>query len=68
MPVYMYKCNLCKKEFGVFGERTELDSPEYEACCPNCKSRNTFKIVAQSSFQLKGNGWAKDGYQKNKEA
>jgi putative FmdB family regulatory protein len=57
MPVYEYECRKCEHRFEKLGS-TDMNPPR----CPKCKSE-TRKVVSQSTFQLKGGGWAKDGYQ-----
>lgn len=59
MPVYTYECEECK-------ERTEelqrISDPVPETC-PKCKQKGTLRrAMSLSNFQLKGSGWAKDGY------
>lgn len=59
MPVYTYECRECK-------ERTEelqrINDPA-PAKCPKCGRKETLeRTMSLSNFQLKGSGWAKDGY------
>lgn len=59
MPIYEFSCENCKKEFEVLvrSER-KVGTP----LCPDCRSSATRKKISKSSFQLKGGGWAFDGY------
>ena len=56
MPIYEYKCPKCSKEV------EELQS--YDAKAPECKPCKVKmkRLISQTSFQLKGGNWAKDGY------
>lgn len=59
MPIYEYVCDNC-------GEITEklflkIQGADPEINCPNC-GKIAKKKVSQSTFKLKGFGWAFDGY------
>lgn len=58
MPLYEYSCKKCGHEF------TELqkfnDKPIKK--CPSCGKTSVEKMVSMTAFQLKGEGWYKDGY------
>jgi len=56
MPLYEYECEKCGHQFDQI-VKFDADPPP----CPECEGK-TKKKVSQSSFQLKGGGWAKDGY------
>ncbi len=56
MPLYEYECDKCHEKFEQLVLIDENPPP-----CPKCGGE-TQKIVSQSTFQLKGGGWAKDGY------
>ena len=60
MPIYEYKCvsEDCKNLTEKMRKVAEKDDPLE---CPKCGC-STRKAVSQSSFQLKGGGWYKDGY------
>jgi putative FmdB family regulatory protein len=63
MPTYVYKCVHCGHVDEVTYPIT-YDKPEWR-WCPNRCNRNSMKrIIAPTSFILKGPGWAKDGYSK----
>lgn len=57
MPIYEYKCPKCDHSFELFGRHTD-PAPE----CPECGHQPTEKMVSLTNFELKGGGWAKDGY------
>ena len=60
-PVYEYKCDKCKciiEEFKSINDNTKHIKCE----CGN-KAK---KIISSNSFILKGSGWYKDGYTKQK--
>ena len=56
MPLYVFKCEDC-------GERTEKMMP-FGGPAPYCAKCNAEmkKQIAQTTFSLKGSGWAKDNY------
>jgi putative FmdB family regulatory protein len=59
MPIYTYRCAKCKHELE---EIQSFGDPPPEKC-PACESKGTLeKTLGVSNFQLKGGGWAKDGY------
>jgi putative FmdB family regulatory protein len=61
MPIYDYKCVKCEHEFEYFHQSSSDDTPE----CPECKTKtkeHEKQIPKQTSFILKGGGWAKDRY------
>jgi len=63
MPVYEYQCRKCEKI-------TELNQlmAEKDNCppCATCESE-TFKVITQMQFKLKGGGWAQEGYSNKKD-
>jgi putative FmdB family regulatory protein len=67
MPIYEYRCEK--------GHEFEAQQSIREAAikkCPRCRGKSK-RLVSMTSFILKGNGWAKDGYEtgikaKNKRA
>ena len=77
MPTYTFKCLKCKHEFDKFQGMTEpnptcprmvyglqSDDPQGKLLEPfdfPCGSP-TEKLITGSSFILKGDGWASDGY------
>lgn len=60
MPIYEYKCPACGCQFD---ELRKVDRRDEPAICPQetC-AHEAVKQVSRSSFELKGGGWAKDGY------
>ena len=58
MPIYKFKCDNCGYEFTVIRKMSD----DGEVVCENCSSTLTNKVIARSSFALKGDGWYKDGY------
>lgn len=61
MPIYEYRCEACGKE----EERLQKigdDAPQCnDARCAR-HGQPMIKKVSRTSFELKGSGWAKDGY------
>ncbi len=61
MPLFEYRCQnkTCAHKFEkLVGHRERDSSPP----CPKCKEQNAKKLISQTSFSLKGGGWATDGY------
>jgi putative FmdB family regulatory protein len=60
MPIYEYTCNGCNHGFEYYIISSNQDDP----ICPKCYSKDVKKQISGSSFRLKGEGWADQGYQK----
>jgi len=61
MPIYEYKCQKC----GFLIEKIQkINDPPLEKCTlEECSPKGTLKkVISKTSFQLKGSGWASDGY------
>lgn len=59
MPLYVFTCKVCEAEEEVLQKYTD-PAP---AACMKCGAADSMeREVARTSFQLKGDGWAKDGY------
>ena len=61
MPLYEFQCEVCtniEEQIQKF-EVEEID-------CPVCNNKAK-RIISLSSFELRGGGWYKDGYQKKSE-
>ena len=56
MPIYVYRCLKCDNLFDVLATM-EAPAPP----CPRCEGL-TKKQVTGGNFNLKGNGWYRDGY------
>ena len=61
MPIYEYACKCCGKEFELLRRIRDDTAP----ICQYCQSENVVKVVSLSQFQLKGDGWANDLYDKS---
>ena len=59
MPVYDFKCSECEYIFEITQKYLDPNPP-----CEKC-GESTIRIISQSSFILKGDGWYKDGYSSN---
>ena len=57
MPIHEYFCKHCQLTF----EKLFFSAGEVVYPCPHCGEDCT-RIISQSTFQLKGMGWANDGY------
>ncbi|UFS70384.1 zinc ribbon domain-containing protein [Geomonas sp. RF6] len=57
MPLYEYQCTSCDNVFEV--RQKFSDAPATE--CPACGGE-VRKMISQSGFSLKGQGWYGDGY------
>ena len=60
MPIREYICLDCSICFEVL----ELTNKKKRVLCPKCSSKRINKMISKSTFQLKGEGWFRDGYTK----
>lgn len=60
MPTYEYSCPKCEK---IEVEQKITEEPL--KVCPHC-GEPVVRQISNTSFSLKGKGWAKDGYSKGK--
>ena len=72
MPLYEYQCEQCGHKFEKIVKFSSPDPlctvalpTETEGILERCDGK-TKKLISKSNFQLKGEGWYKDGYTKNK--
>jgi putative FmdB family regulatory protein len=63
MPLYEYQCKSCSNNFEL--RQKFSDAPASE--CPACGGE-VEKLISQSGFALKGQGWYGDGYGNSKPA
>ncbi|MBU0505932.1 MAG: zinc ribbon domain-containing protein [bacterium] len=63
MPLYEYVCNACHYEFEELQKFSDLPIE----ICPKCEKRDVVKKISLTAFQLKGEGWYKDGYSRPSE-
>lgn len=59
MPIYAYKCKRCDEEFEEIQKISAAPLKKHEDCGGKVE-----KLLSLSSFQLKGEGWYRDGYSK----
>ncbi len=58
MPIYEYTCSKCD----CTCEKININYEDIEIpICENCNVEME-RIISKTTFQLKGNGWANDGY------
>ena len=62
MPLYEYKCDLCK----CLWEEVQKFSDPVLTVCKGCEQEGGVRKLfsGQIAFHLKGSGWYKDGYSK----
>ena len=60
MPMYSYHCTKCNE---VYENMRSIAQRDVKLQCPSCHDLCE-RILDLSSFQLKGDGWYKDGYSK----
>ena len=60
MPMYSYHCTKCNE---VYENMRSIAQRDVKLQCPACNDLCE-RILDLSSFQLKGDGWYKDGYSK----
>jgi len=63
MPLYEYQCKNCDNHFEL--RQKFSDAPA--SACPACGGE-VEKLISQSGFALKGQGWYGDGYGGSKSA
>jgi putative FmdB family regulatory protein len=63
MPLYEYRCESCENIFEL--RQKFSDAPA--TVCPTCGGK-VEKLISQSGFALKGQGWYNDGYGATKPA
>ena len=75
MPIYEYKCDTCGHEFEEMLHFSERDVPLNTPCEQQIEQTKhmSFKCdgkihlkMSLGSFQLKGDGWYKDGYERKR--
>ena len=60
MPLYPYRCNACQTTLEVLAKMS--DSPPQK--CESCGAEGQMnKLLARTSFQLRGGGWYRQGYE-----
>ncbi|MDD2499979.1 MAG: zinc ribbon domain-containing protein [Geobacter sp.] len=57
MPMYEYRCQACNHQFEL--RQKFSDAPATE--CPQCGGA-VEKMISQTAFSLKGEGWFNSGY------
>ena len=60
MPIYEYACAKCGKEFEVMQKITEAPIKT----CTYCKSKKVNRLISNTAFHLKGDGWYVTDYAK----
>lgn len=60
MPTYEYECKNCRYEF----ETQQSIKEDSLKTCPSCHTDSLRRLISQTSFVLKGSGWAADNYAK----
>ena len=59
MPLYCYECRECGN-FIDDVEQSIRDEPLRR--CPKCEADTLERVIGQTSFVLRGGGWANHGY------
>jgi len=62
MPIYEYRCEACGHEFQAIRRISDETMPP----CVACGSPQVSKKMSLSAFHLKGSGWYKTDYAKDK--
>jgi len=60
MPLYSYYCKQCDI---IYENLRSIEQRDIKLVCPECNERCK-RTTDVGSFQLKGDGWSKDGYGK----
>lgn len=64
MPTYVYECPECKTPTEIQTYLEERDETVVTCEHKDGKIYRKVRVIAPTSFILKGRGWAKDGYSK----
>jgi putative FmdB family regulatory protein len=59
MPIYVYQCSACEARVEEIQKMSDPPPPKCEKCG---KTGTLKKQMGKSNFELKGGGWAADGY------
>lgn len=59
--IYEFKCKNCHITEKYFPINSDIEVTECRICGAEAK-----RLISKSNFILKGKGWAKDGYNKEK--
>jgi len=59
MPIFLYQCSACNARTEEF---QKIGDPPPEKCGVCGKDQTMVKKMGVTNFELKGAGWAKDGY------
>ncbi len=62
MPIYEYRCTACGHQIEVMQKMSERKLRK----CSRCSGRLE-KLISRAAFQLRGGGWASEGYAKDKD-
>tara|TARA_R110002051_G_scaffold220456_1_gene284348 strand:- start:540 stop:743 length:204 start_codon:yes stop_codon:yes gene_type:complete len=66
MPIYKFQCQNCNFEKEEIMSMKQKDSLDDVLHCPKCFKETYMLTLGSFSFSLKGKGWYKDGYSRNK--
>lgn len=63
MPTYEFRCEACDHR-GEYSAKVDDREKELPKVCPECQTpERIIKVFpTKTTFSLKGQGWAKDGY------
>lgn len=65
MPIYEYKCLICRNEFEI--EQSIKDKPGVD--CPKCLTWGNNRLISKgTNFVLSGDGWSADNYSSQKKS
>ena len=67
MPIFEFSCTKCSFITEKIVQLNSANEEEYTTIvepCPKCGNNTFNKIMSSSSFRLKGDCWASDGYSK----
>jgi putative FmdB family regulatory protein len=62
MPIYEYQCKKCGEVFEVMQTLSAEPLKKHKQAEGATCSGSVAKVMSNTSFQLKGGGWFKDGY------
>lgn len=63
MPLYSYKCELCKEEFELLEKLSSVLEPKI---CKKCGKLSAIRTLSTTNFIFKGNGFYETTYKNKK--
>lgn len=68
-PIYEFSCTKCSNVTEKIVQLNSIDEEEFTIVepCTECGNNTFNKIMSNTTFKLKGDGWSKTGYSKKED-